>query len=174
MKQLQRLKSFPFFHWLLPVFFVLHGFTEYYPSIPAKECLLLAGIYLFAALVLFGISFLIFKNKFKSALFVFLLLSFYFFFGPAHDALKNWMPDSLITRYSLILPASLVFFIIVFIFFKKRKKDLFTATRFLNLLMIILLITELVLLAGKTFAGSQDSLLTKEFKPCIDCTIESS
>src|SRR6186713_1487348 len=116
MKQLlQRFKSFPFFHWLLPVFFVLHGFTDYYPSIPAKECLLLTGIYLFAALVLFGISFFIFKNKFKSALFVFLLLCFYFFFGPIHDALRSWMPNSFLTRYSFILIASLVFFILVFI-----------------------------------------------------------
>jgi hypothetical protein len=167
---LQHFKSFPFFHWLLPVFFVLHGFTDYYPSIPAKECLLLTGIYLFVALILFGISFLLFKNKFKSALFVFLLLVFYFFFGPAQDALKSWMPGSFITRYSFILPASLIFFIALFILLKRRKQGLLTITFYLNILVIVLLLTELVMLTGKKINNiPSGSLLTKEFKPCTDC-----
>jgi hypothetical protein len=97
-------------------------------------------------------------------------LSFYFFFGPAHDALKSWMPGNFITRYSFILPASLVFFVVVFILLKRRKKDLLNVTGFLNLLMTVLLATELAMLTGKTFTGPQDSLITKEFKPCADCS----
>jgi hypothetical protein len=167
---LQRFKKFPFFHWLLPVFFVLHGFTDFYPFIPLKESSYLLLIYLFSVFVLFGLFYFFYKNSFKAALFVFLLMCFYFFFGPVHDALKSWTANGFISRYSFILPASLIFFITSFIVIKKRKKDLSTPTGYLNILMIVLLITELISLSMKlSYSSSQSSQLANEFKPCTEC-----
>jgi len=167
---LQRFKKNPFFHWLLPVFFVLHGFTDYYPFIPLKESSFLLLVYLFAALVFFGIVYFFYRDSFKAALYVFILLCFYFFFGPMHDALKSWTTNGFISSYSFILSASLVFFIASFIIIKRRKKDLSTLTAYLNLLMIVLLITELISLTTKlSTSGSQNSQLANDFKPCMDC-----
>ena len=94
---------------LLPLFFVLHGYTELYNLIPLVDSLKLTGLYLLGALFLYGISLILFRNYFKASFFVFMLMAFNFFFGPVHDAIKKALPGSFISRYSFMLPLALVF-----------------------------------------------------------------
>src|SRR5690242_12463409 len=111
-----------YFPFLLPVFFVLHGFTEMYPQIGLSTALVLMLEYLLAAVVLFFLVFLVLRSQKKSALFVFFLLGFYFFFGVAHDAVKSWLPGSFLERYSFILPLFLIVFVLLFIFLKRTTR----------------------------------------------------
>ena len=143
------LRTKPLFLFLLPVFFVLHGFSEYYGFVSMKDSLLLVLAYTAACLVLGCLFWLLYRNIEKAALITFLLMAWYFFFGSMHDFLKNHFQGTFITRYSFIVTASFLFFLVVIILLKKRKstfRELFT---YLNLLLILLLASDLVLFAAK-------------------------
>jgi hypothetical protein len=164
------LKTYPAFVYLLPVFFVFHGYTEHYDFIPAADSLKLTGVYLLAAVILYFISWLFFRNKHKASIFTFMLLSYNFFFGPVHDWLKDILPGWLIVKYSFIFPATFVFFTALLIFLKKRKKAFFTFTRYLNYLFLLFILIDLVHLSTKILLPGK-SRITKdsEFNPCTDC-----
>src|SRR5215831_9671987 len=106
-----------FFLFLLPIYFVAHGFNENYLSISAIDALKLTAQYLLASLALFFFFIILFKSKRKTALFVFALMCFYFFFGAFHDTLKHLFPSTFIVKYIFILPASLILMVAVFIYF---------------------------------------------------------
>ena len=134
------LRIIPFYLFLLPLFFVLHGYTEFYGLIPLIESINLAGIYLLAGLFLFCIGWLLFRNGYKASLFAFLLLAFNFFFGPVHDFLKQTFPGSFISRYSFILSGAVILFGICVLLLKKVTKLPAQFIFYLNLLFIILLL----------------------------------
>ncbi|HRF18796.1 MAG TPA: hypothetical protein PK977_11535, partial [Chitinophagaceae bacterium] len=77
---------------LLPILWVLHGYTNNLGLVPKKDALLLALFYCSVALILTGILWLFYRNIFKAALLTFLLLSLQFLFGPVHDFLKGSFP----------------------------------------------------------------------------------
>jgi hypothetical protein len=164
------LRIYPFFTWLLPIFFVFHGYTEFYDLIPAKDSVLLALKYLIAATLLICVCWLFFRNIFKASILVFLLFAYNFFFGPAHDWIKQQFPGSLFSRYVFILPASLLVFILLTLFLKKRKKTFYLATSYLNLLMLILLIIDAGILINKITQKNSRTLAQNEFIKCIDCS----
>src|SRR5882757_478994 len=116
------LKKYPLFLYLLPVFFVLHGFTENYDFVPVKDAALLALIYLAASIILLLLFRLFYKNRVKAAFLAFLLMAYYFFFGSIQDSLRHLFPGSWITRYVFILPVSFCIVILAIIFLKKRKR----------------------------------------------------
>ena len=58
-KLLHIIRTKPVFLFLLPVFFVLHGYMENYDFVPVKDALLLTGIYLGASLVFGGLFWLL-------------------------------------------------------------------------------------------------------------------
>src|SRR4030095_5233225 len=99
------------FLFLLPIFFVLHGVMEKYDFVPLGPALTLTALYIGASLVLCGLFWLWYRNLTKSALAVFFIMSFQFFFGAVHDLIRNLFPGGFISKYSFILPASLLVFI---------------------------------------------------------------
>jgi len=135
---------------LLPVFFVWHGFTENYPVIPVKDSTFLLLFYIGIAILLLGVSWLIYRNFRKASLAAFFLLSIQFFFGGAHDFLKKIGGNSFITKYSLLIPAILIAVILVLIFLKRSKRKFSRTVYYLNLLFIILIaIDGVMFIAGK-------------------------
>ncbi len=141
--------KYPVFLYLLPVFFVLHGFTENYDFIPVKASLLLAGMYMGAAFLLSLISWLLFRNFIKASIIAFLLLAFQFFFGSVHDTIKNTFPGSFVGKYSFVLPAAGLLFIIALVIIKKRKTKLQRFTYYLNTLMLLLILIDMAVLITK-------------------------
>src|SRR5688572_29438846 len=89
----------PFFLYLLPLFFVFHGYTENYNYVPVKDATLLTGIYLGFALVFAALFWLLYRDVIKAALVSFFMMGYHFFFGSAHDLLKKTFHDSFITKY---------------------------------------------------------------------------
>jgi len=142
-------KKYPFFLLLLPVFFVLHGFTENYDFVPPKDALLLTGIYIAASLVLLCLSWLLFKNWLKAATLSFFLMAFHFFFGSMHDAIKSIFPGTLFTKYIFILPFSFCLFLAVVILLRKRNKPLHLLAGYLNLLLLLVIVLDILWLASK-------------------------
>src|SRR5882672_9587496 len=90
-----KINRLPLFLYLLPFFFVLHGFTESYYLVPIADSFLLLLKYLITITILHFILFFLFrKNNYRASFFLFVLLLIYFFFGAFHDTLKSILPGS--------------------------------------------------------------------------------
>lgn len=170
-KILHIFKTKPVFLFLLPIFFVLHGFAENYGFIPVKDALVLTIVYLAVSICLSLLCWLVYRNFTKANLVAFYLMSFNFFFGSLHDELKEIVPRSFITKYTFILPATLILLIILIIWLKKRKKPLYKLTYYLNVLFIILLAAELFLVTRKSLTSNkQINSIPAGFTSCDTCS----
>jgi len=164
------LKKYPLFLYLLAVFFVLHGFTENYDFVPAKDALLLTGIYLGFSILLLFLSRLFFKSRVKAAILAFLLMGFHFFFGSLQDGLRKFFPGTVLSKYIFILPLSFLLLLLIIILLKKRKKSLQQLVFYLNSLLLLLIVIDIIGLMNKSIAGKRKThSLPKEFTSCTGC-----
>lgn len=139
----KRIKSFYFL--LLPLFFVFNGYRQHYPVVPVMDVLKLLVVYIIASLVIFFLLLWFFKKSGKAAIGTFILLSVHFFFGSAHDFLRNIFTGTFIPRYSFILPALLLLIFFFFYLLKRKDWQLTRISFYLATLLIILLVIEVPL-----------------------------
>jgi hypothetical protein len=165
-----KLKKYPLFLLLLPLFFVLHGFTENYDFVPVIDAALLFFIYLISTLILLVLSWMLFRNWSKAALLTFFLMAFHFFFGSIQDGLRKTFPGFL-SKYIFILPASLCLLILLIILLRRRKKSLTQFAFYLNFLFLLLIAIDGVWLINKMIAGqkNKNAPLSNEFTVCTNC-----
>ncbi len=162
--------KYPLFLYLLPVFFVLHGCLVNYDYISFKDALLLTGVYTLSAFTISLLFWLIYRNFTKANLAAFLIMAFHFFFGTTHDTLKKFFGEAFITRYSFILPAAGIFFLLAFIFIKKRKSGFATTRKYLNTLLLLLILADTIFLLSKVFANKKNIAdLPTGFSKCDTC-----
>lgn len=143
------IRTKPLFLFLLPLFFVLHGFTGNYDFVPVGDALLLTLIYSGSALLIATTFRLLYRDFTKASLVAFLIMAYHFFFGSVQDLLRKYFAGIFISRYSFILPVSFLFFLTVIIWLKKRKKLFTKLTSYLNLLLLLLITIDAGWLAGK-------------------------
>lgn len=164
------LKIYPVFVWLLPGFFVLHGYTVFYDLISSKDAWMLAGKYWIFAVIFVLLSWLLFKDIYKAAILAFALFFYNFFFGSVHDWLKLQFQGAFVSRYVFILPVSLLLILSLIIFLKKRKKTFFQFTCYLNILLFLLIVLDIINLFTKRINKNAIINFDKnEFVPCSDC-----
>lgn len=137
------IKRYPLYLFLLPVFFVLHGFVENLGFIDVKEAALLLLSYLFLTMSIAGFSYIFFRNWNRAALITTFWMSFFFFFGALHEFLKANSPIKLFSRYSFLLGMALTILFFLFIYFRKSTKPFQRFSIYLNLLFIIYIITDI-------------------------------
>ncbi len=157
-----KLKNFlqtkPVFLYLLPVFFVLHGFTDNFFLVPVKDALLLNTKYLAVSLLLSLLFWILYRNFYKANLVVFFIMAYNFFFGSVHDFLKSNFNNSFILKYSFIIPASAILLLILIIYIKKTKNAFTSTAKYLNVLLLLLILFDI---------GSLLLKLTKKREPRI-------
>lgn len=165
------IRAQPVFLFLLPVFFVLHGFSENFDFVPVKDALQLTGIYLLASALLMLAFWLMFRDVRRAGFLAFLTMAFHFFFGSIHDTLKKWFPETFIVKYSFILPAVFIFFLVLIILLKKKKPPLSRTSYYLNILLLLIIAIDAVLLVTKAAGGRNEEiiLLPEEMTPCDSC-----
>src|SRR6476469_7449206 len=110
-----------YFLFLLPVFFLFHGFTQNYPLIPIGGSLVLLIKYLVTTTIFTSLFYLLIRSWRTAGMLAFLVMSFHFFFGAIHDSLKSWFPNSFLIKYVFLIPAFFVLFLLILFYFKKRK-----------------------------------------------------
>ena len=133
------IKTRAIFPFLLPVFFVLHGFIANYSAVYVADALLLIFFYMVITVIIAGIGWLFYRDITKASLFAFLVMAYHFFFGFIQDALTDLAPHSIVSQYRFILPVSCLCIVVVIAWLKKRKKTLFTITYYLNILLLLLI-----------------------------------
>jgi hypothetical protein len=168
---MKRITAFPLFLFLLPVFFVLHGCMENYDFVPVKDALFLTGLYCGASALLVSLFWLFYRDLIKAGLVSFSIMAFHFFFGSVHDSLKKYFPASFLSKYSFILPAALVLFLLVLVLVKKRKKPFVKFSFYLTTLLIILIAVDTIMLLTKVTGASKKELVTipDGMTPCKNC-----
>ncbi len=132
---------------------------------------MLTGIYLVACLIFALLFWFFYRDFFKANLIAFFIMCFYFFFGAMHDFLKKNFHESVITKYSFLLPATFIVFILILILLKKREKTLLKISQYLNILLLLLLLVDLGWLVSKTISENKKSFLGKsDFIKCDTCS----
>jgi hypothetical protein len=161
-------KKYPLFLYLLPVFFVLHGFTENYDFVPPKDALVLVIVYMGFALVFLLLSWLFYKNWLKAAIIATFIMAFHFFFGSVQDMLRRLSPASFLSRYVFLIPLFLCMLLVLIIGLKKRKGNIVRLAFYLNILLTLFIVIDIVWLTSKTI-HKKASGLSKEFVFCENC-----
>jgi hypothetical protein len=158
-----------YFIYLLPVFFVLHGYQQNFPSVSLTGALGLTCQYLLIALALSFIFFWAFRSWQKAALFSFLLLGIQFFFGAIQDVLKENFPGSFISKYSFLLPFILALLVLAFVYLRKTDKDFGRLVRYLHAALILLILIDLFVTGYKALTKKDPQEPVLGFTICNDC-----
>lgn len=152
------IKTFPFFLFLLPLFFVLHGYVQNRDAIVRKDVLELYGEYLFLSGLLFLLGRLLFRRWTKAALFSFGVLFLQLFFGPVHDGLKSISNNFFLAKYSVLLPLIALLFIAFVIYLKKFGGLYKRFFLYLNVILVVLCLLDLPLLLKSNTVPLQSGL----------------
>jgi len=165
-----RLKKYPFYLFLLPVFFVLHGYLENFGFISLEDALVLMLSYCGMALGIGLFSYLIFKDINKAALITAAWMSFFFFFAALHEFLKENAPK-FFSKYSFMLSLSVVLLIVLYIILKRTKGKFLKFNLFINVLFIIYIFVDIGGLIWKSNNPSYQKLSVYSFARKNEYTI---
>jgi hypothetical protein len=168
----KRAGPWPLFLFLLPVFFVFHGFVENVRFIRFSDCLPLIGVYNIAALALYGLFYVFLKNRIKAALAASFVMAFYLFFGYFHDFLRNH--SIFLHRYTILLPFSLALTVLLTLYLRKRA-PFARLSLFLTILFTAYIFFDGIVwvwtAAGKAITGPSISLLNPgKYATCDSCS----
>lgn len=131
-----------YFLLLLPLFFVLHGYTENFPLIRTGSALLLFGAYTTGFLILSLLVYFLYSDWRKAAVYTFLVMCTFFFFGTFHDGVKR-LGDSFLTKYTFIIPILLAIYFLLYFLIKRTHSRFHRLTGYLNVLLIVLIALDL-------------------------------
>lgn len=170
------IQKYPLYLFLLPIFFVLHGYVENYGFVPLREAALLLLSYMLLTLSIAGFSYVFFRNWNRASLITLFWMSFFFFFAALHEFLKQHSPVKFITRYSFLLSSALVILFLLFIFFKRSTKPFQRFSIYLNSLFLIYIVVDLGTGIYKAFDKNHEMLSVyrfareNEYPKCDTCT----
>lgn len=161
----------PFFLILLPLFYFLHTAMQNFSPLLVKDAFILFALYTGAAFILALFFWLLFKNPVKASLAAFIVMAYNFFFGSAYDFLKHQFGQIFFIKFSFILPLTLLLFIILIVFLKKSKKNLLHIVKYLNILLIVLILIDTGTLLYKIInnKGQHVENLSGKFIKCDTC-----
>lgn len=133
--------TFPWYIFLLPLFYVWHVNNEYFRLITPGISFQYLLYYLLLSLIIFLAGLLIFKNAVKSGILTVTFLIIFFFFGVTYDFLISLRLPSFLVSYKFLLSLILVLLIIISIRLKRKNIPL-KLNRFFLVLFSFLVILE--------------------------------
>ena len=155
MPRLNWLKSFSLHFLLLILFFLLHGYSEYIGLIPFMDLLVFFLVSAAVGFIIFFILKKIVRSPQKAGILTTLLLLFYLFYGSIKDTLKLTLLSSL-SRYSILLPAMLIILVVLSYYFRKTSRPFPRLTLFINCLLIIYILVDVVTIIGNSSQISKE------------------
>jgi hypothetical protein len=159
------LSRYPFYALLFPLFFVLHGFAQYYHFIPLAAIGTLALRYVLYLFVLEGIFFLIYRHFIKATTAVFVSFFFFCFFGAFHDIVRQLSGNTFLGRYTFLLPLLSIVYILLLIVIRRKHIN----SRFILYLNVVLLVLILVDIVTILVNVAKKKERTAEVTNCVAC-----
>ena len=163
----QKLLRLPVFPFLLPIFFVFHGYTENAGYISLRNCAGLLLAYLSIAGLLFFMFWLLYKNATKAALALVALQAVSFFFGPAQDFIAHYA--AFLNKYTILLPVLAILLIGWMIWLKRTGRTMSTSVIFINVLLLIYLFFDGVQVLSGSSQNKQPLTLVTPFHQIPRC-----
>ena len=155
------LEQYGIHSFLLPVFFILHSYRQYYGLVDIAVAAKILGELILFFLVFFLLALAITKNVNKSLQLITLFGFVYLFYGVIKDFFQLTLHASFLSKYSVLLPALVIASIILARTISK-KKDFRKTNLFQNLLLIIfILIDGIALIVYDNSYFLRQNLLTK-------------
>ncbi len=155
------------FVFLLPVFFILHGVSEYLFFIPFQDVLKLLVFYFAITALLLSVFYFVFRNIKKASLAVFVSLAIFFFFGATHDSLKKIAGDTFIIKYSFLLPSFCIIYVLAMLLIKKNICVITPKLiAYLNILLLILILYDASIIGFKVVTNKKGQLDMAQCKTC--------
>lgn len=146
-KLFQKAKLFlgkqPLFLLLLPLFFIYSGYNELFGFLSIRFILSNLAVILGCIAICLLLFYKLFHDFTKASIFTFILSLFCLVFGYLHDSLKQFFPQSFFIKFTFLIPAIFCLFLIAYVALKKRKKTFGELYVFLNLLFLVLLLSEI-------------------------------
>lgn len=138
---------------LLPLFFVIHGFYENYEFIKVKDIIPLILTYWLETAVVLAINHLFTRNLPKATFITFLVFLMFFFFGWVQDFLKSYPAVRSLGKYSVLIPLWIIASIILGVYITRASSRLKRVVFFLNFLLIIYVCVDLSAIISKSSSG---------------------
>jgi hypothetical protein len=126
----------------LPLFFTIHNWNEQFRYLSAADVAPLLLIYLAASTFVFFISKWIWKDGVRASLASTGAMAVFFFFGAIQDFFRDRLPGLPIHRYAVLLPIMAAILGFLFIRLRSNRGGWERPTRFLALLIFVLLVWE--------------------------------
>ncbi|MGZ5135577.1 MAG: hypothetical protein ACXWCG_10520, partial [Flavitalea sp.] len=170
----RRLTTFPFHVAGVIMFFLSHGYNQYFGLIRFWNLLLYF-------LVMFGLgvlSMMLFRkllgSYLKSGLFTTIILSIYLFFGAILDTFKDSWLLGYLGRYIILLPLFTVFLIACYYYLKKSQHSFQKITLYLNTLFLLIILLDLFSIASKSYQLPRSSKpgkteIASKYPACTNC-----
>jgi len=147
---------------LLPLFFVLHNYMQYYGLVPGPVATSMLGTIELIFMGAFVVVLLLSRNINKSLLIVTAAGIPALFYGVVKDFISGTLQLPLLAKYTVLLPAVLVMEIIIMVWVS-RKKDFRKINFFLNLLLLVFIAMDgFLFFRSENDLFLQQNLLTKK------------
>lgn len=160
----EKLRRIPFFVFLLPIFFVLHGVLENFGFISFKDASVLLLTYIGLTLVIGSIFWLLLWDLQNAAIITIACMAFFFFYEAFMQLIKKLFPYSFFTSYTFLLIIALLAIVVLFIYLRKSKKNFPRLYLFLNVALILYLLIDTGWLFLKLFYPPANPLSVYSFR----------
>ena len=141
---MKKLREHPYYLIMLPLFFVLHAFLENYGAITLAETIIPAIIYAGGTFLVSLVFRFLYRSKTKAGIATLVVAAFFFFYTAIRDLLLQYPFTAFLARYRYLVPAFLLFFLVVFIYLGRSGKHHYGFTIFLNLVFMAIMLPDLV------------------------------
>lgn len=166
--------SIPFFLVLLPLFYYQHRLLENFAPSLFPDFLKLTILYSGILILIAGLFFLYLRNFSKASLAAIVLMAANFFYSSVKDFLANITGSSDLTKYSILLPVFLITILLIIRSIKKSTKNFSSVCRYVNLLLIIFILIDLVLVlqSNQRFQSrlKNSAVSYSQFTKCDTCS----
>lgn len=159
--------TFPWYIFLLPLFYIWHVNNAYFPFITLTTSLLYLGYYILLSLIFFMLSFLLLKNSIKAGILTTSFLAIFFFFGAIYDLLKGTGALAFLFSYKFLLGLIFLSLFAIAIILRKRKAPI-RLNKFFLILFSLLVMLEAGISVLKQTKGKERKKVIEEYSLVLE------
>jgi hypothetical protein len=173
-RSITKLFTKPFHCLLIILFFIIHGYTEYWGLLPLGEVILLLFILLLVGMFVFYLGRKLMKNDLKAGILTSLLLLIFLFYGVIEDAFSINPRFATFGRLRKLLPIIILGMVLLTIWLRKSAKSFMVSTLFLNILFTCYIFFDLGNILVTAFGKEKEILsspgkISEKLNGCDTC-----
>ena len=173
--QVRRLiTSIPFHVAGLILFFLSHGYNQYFGLISFQDLFLYFLVMIFLSFLGMLLFRKLLSSYLKAGLITTFILALYLFFGAILDTFKDSWLLGFIGSYTVLIPLSIVVLTGFYYYLKKSRRNFRKITGYLNALFFLIILLDLVLIVSRSYQLPRPSTPVKEeistkYPACTNC-----